>query len=217
MKSLVQYSFATAITSLCITPFVCAQTVSASFSAPCGMPAELKKLGLTVQECVLLNDRIRTTCVAPYPTLAASASVAAVRAAEDAAFAKVDQCATQILEQSTGGKYSEVMFPSPKETDSQKIDVFALLVSTFGLLMLSLLGARLANRIVGEKHWNGAGIFNWASLAVLFIVGWARGPQSLGTLLVALLLPWCFALPISRKFKNSKHSSQESVASADEA
>jgi hypothetical protein len=87
-----------------------------------------------------------------------------------------------------------------------------MVVLPFIVWGLHSLGA-VVNRMRGTPSINGAAVYNWLSLAWLFVVGLANGPQQFGSLVAMFSISWVVGWRLSKSYKN-RHKPKSDVDTA---
>jgi hypothetical protein len=59
----------------------------------------------------------------------------------------------------------------------------------------------IVGQTVGRPIINGASLYNWLSVAVTFVVGFAVGPEALGRLLATFSLSWFVGWRLSVRYR----------------
>lgn len=75
----------------------------------------------------------------------------------------------------------------------------------------------LIDKIRGAPTVNGAAVYNWLSLAIVFIAGVGGGPERLGALLVAFSVSWIVGRSLSKKYRYQRDSKSGNPAETDGA
>ena len=60
---------------------------------------------------------------------------------------------------------------------------------------------KLIDKRLGRPAVNGASIYNWLTLAILFVVAVAGGPESFGRLIAMFSVSWIVAFALSKSYR----------------